>query len=165
MAVLKSAVMRLSLLFTLLKMLAGQVHLKLTKFTRRAREPKDFFYKVLRGCEFFNDVLRYDLEVIRRSRACLRNLAEQGVHEVALYGERPIVEVLCQVAVASPVKVKRVYEEWNHGRHASLYDAAPLEESIKSREPVIVASLVDSERKKARLLNIGIQEERIVVLV
>ena len=156
-------VVQILLFRILVQMLARQLYLKFTKFTRRTREPKDFLRKIVRGYGFFMDMVRYNLEVVRRSRYCLDKLAEQGVREAAIYGERPILEVLCQMASAGPVKIKRIDPETETRR--PTYDVKSADHITKCDKAVIVASLIDIDRKKERLLKMGVEEERMVVLV
>jgi len=72
-----------------------------------------------------------------------------------VYGERHIVEILQELALESPVRITRVYGEGDNNL---------LEATVRSREEIIVASLVDIESKRERLRNLGIDAERIVVL-
>jgi hypothetical protein len=154
-------VIRILLLRTFLKMLVNQIHLKLTKFTRRAREPKDFWQKFVSGAGFLLNILRYNLDVIRCSQRCLKRLAARQVYEVSVYGERHIVEILQELALESPVRITRVYGASDDNKHNADF----LEASTRDREEIIIASLVDIDCKRERLRNLGIDEDRIVVLV
>ena len=152
---LRWVLIRILLLKTFVKMLLTQIHLKLTKFTRRGRGPKDFWRKFVSGTGFLVNILRYNIDVIRFSRRCLKRLATKQIYEASVYGERHIVEILQELALESPVRITRVYGEGDNNL---------LEATVRSREEIIVASLVDIESKRERLRNLGIDAERIVVL-
>jgi hypothetical protein len=153
---------RLLLAKTFFNMLAMELYLKLTKFTRRTREPKDLPQKLVRAFGFFADMWAYNLDVIRCSKRCLKRLAAQHIAEASLYGERYVIEVLCELALNGPVKMKRIYSEYDDEKSRNV---VPLDVSSKSGEKMIIASLVDVEPKRERLRNLGVDEERIVVLV
>src|SRR5215813_7522265 len=102
---LRWVLIRILLLKTFVKMLVKQIHLKLTKFTRRGRGPKDFWRKFVSGMGFLLNILRYNLDVIRRSERCLKRLAVREVYQVSVYGERPIAEILQELAMESPVRI------------------------------------------------------------
>jgi hypothetical protein len=155
-------VVRVLLTKTLVKMLVTELHLKLTKFTRRTSEPKDLLHKALAGARFITDMFRYNLEVVRCSRRCLTRLAAQGISEASLFGERHIVEVLCDLAFNAPVKITRIYRECADER---TRNGVPVKLSITSAEKIIIASLVDIERKRELLRNRGIDEERLIEIV
>jgi hypothetical protein len=160
---LKCVLVRLLLTKTFLKTLARQLRLKLTKFTRRSSGPKAFLGKVTAAGDFLRFIVRYNWDVIRRSRRCLKRLAAENVEEVFVYGESDVTEVLCNLTIEIPVKVMRLGDY-----HKTLGDLAPqelpIEASVARRTKVIIASLVNVEERTRRLRELGVDEKRIVLL-
>jgi hypothetical protein len=148
---------------TFLKMLARQLRLKLTKFTRRSRGARGFYNKFRAGCGFLKDMSQYNWEVIHRSRRCLKQLAGDNVHEVFVYGERDVTEVLYGLTFEIPVKIKTIWKRYEP--HGDLVgDPVPEEISATTREKVLVASLVNIEESVRRLRELGVDDARIVLL-
>jgi hypothetical protein len=160
---LKWILVRSLLVKTFLKTLARQLHLKLTKFTRRSGRPIDFFAKFAAGYDFLKHASSYNREVIRRSRLCLLQLAAANVREVFVYGDRDVLEVLCQLTLEIPVKVNILGEHYK-----TPADLAPQEVSIETSATrplkVIIASLVNIEERTMHLRAIGVDPRRIILL-
>jgi hypothetical protein len=160
---LKWILVRALLFKTFLRMLARQVYLKLTKFTRRSRGANNFFGKFAAGYDFLKHVSLYNWEVIQRSRFCLKQLAAENVQEVFVYGERDVTEALYSLTFEFPVKLNML------GEHYKMYsDLAshefPIETSATRPEKVVIASLVNIEERAMRLREIGVNERRIIFL-
>lgn len=163
MRVFRWALVRVLLFKTFARMLARQFFLKLTKFTRRSREAKDLVSKGGKAYEFLRDMCRHNQRAIQRSKLCLESLAARGVREVSVYGARDMTEILYDLTFEIPIKIRAVYD--GGGRKSFLgIDVLPLEESTRSQEKVIIASLVAVESKVERLQNLGIDRKRIVLL-
>lgn len=153
-----------ALLFgTFVKMLGRQLHLKLTKFTRRSRGTRDYLSKIIKGYEFLMFMSRYNVDAIRRSRHCLRNLASQNINEVSVYGMKDLAEVLYDLTFEIPITINAIYTDYDQERFLG-FDPVPVGEIGKSSGKVIIASLVTVEEKIERLLSLGVTSDRIVLL-
>jgi hypothetical protein len=147
---------------TFAKTLARQFYLKLTKFTRRSREPKAFAKSLAAGCEFLRDMWRYNWDVIRLSRGCLERLTEEHVQEVFVYGESDVREVLCDLTFAVPMKVKMLRDHYENEN--SVSGAVPLEVGAASSDKIIVASVVNVQERIRRLVELGVDHKRLILL-
>jgi hypothetical protein len=145
-------------------MLARQLYLKLTKFTRRSRGTRDYLSKIIKGYEFVIFMSRYNIDAIRRSRHCLGQLASQNINEVSVYGGmKDLTEVLYDLTFEIPIKITAVYTDYDKKRFLG-FDLVPVAELRKSDEKVIIASLVAVKEKIDRLLDLGVARDRIITL-
>ena len=144
-------------------MLARQLHLKLTKFTRRSRGTKGLVSKVAKGFDFVRYMSASNMDAIKRSRNCLEKLAAQQVQEVSLYGAGDIAQVLYDLTFEIPMKINSIYDDFDNKR-ISKFKVVPVAESAKSHEKVIIASFAAVDDKLERLRKLGIDNDRIVVL-
>jgi hypothetical protein len=152
---------RALLIKTFAKTLAHQLLLKLTKFSRRSSKPSHSFDKLAKGYRFLMDMSRYNREVIQRSRRCLERLAADNVQEVFIYGERDVTEVLYNLTLEIPVKINKIPEHFGSKGHWIL----SVEMGATDRKKVIIASLVNIEERTRRLRDMGVNDERIVLLL
>jgi hypothetical protein len=163
MRLLKWVWVRALLTKTFLKTLARQLYLKVTKFTRRSGGANDFFGKFASGYDFLKHVTLYNWEVIRRSRICLEQLAAENVHEVFVYGERDIREMLYNLTFEIPVKVNILGDRYETSNDFASHELL-IETSATGPQKVIIASLVNIEERAMRLRAMGVDEGRIVFL-
>jgi hypothetical protein len=157
------AYVRALLIKTFIKTFARQFYLKLTKLTRRSGGARAFGNKVAAGYDFLRDMSYYNWDVIRRSRRCLKQLAADNVHEVLVYGERDVTEVLYDLTFEIPVRVKALGEDYESRRNLGRSEL-PIEVDTAGREKIIVASLVNVEERVRRLRELRVDNERIVLL-
>jgi len=143
-------------------MLASELHLKLTKFTRRPARSNDLLRQGAKAVRFLSAMVVYNLEVIRCSKRCFGALAASGTGEVSLFGERPVIEVLLNLSLEHPVKIARIYKQCGDERNRG---GVPLRVGRASNEKIIIGSVVDIARKRELLLKAGIAEERLIQLV
>ena len=145
---------------TVLTMVPVQMRIKLAKFTRRGTEREEIAHKVKRALEFVFTILAYDVDLVRRSRACLINVARRQVGEISLYGERHVIEIISQLAPGCEVKIARTYGE----QDAILNGSMTIQDLSAGVEPILIASLVDADRKAGHLRSAGVEPSRIVVI-
>ena len=107
------------------------------------------------------DMSRYNREVIQRSRRCLERLAADNVQEVFIYGERDVTEVLYSLTLEIPVKINKIPEHFGPQGQWIL----SVEMGATDRKKVIIASLVNIEERTRRLRDMGVNDERIVLLL
>jgi hypothetical protein len=148
---------------TFLKTLAHQFYLKLTKFTRRSSGPRSFLWKFAAGCEFLSGMSEYNLDVIKRCRACLRSLTAANFSAVLVYGEKDIVDFLRVLSFQSSVELRLLREVYEPERKVGL-KAVPVEMAIPGSEKIIVASLVNTQERIRRLIQLGVDKDRIILL-
>jgi hypothetical protein len=106
---------------------------------------------------------QYNWEVIRHSRRCLKQLAADNVHEVFVYGERDVTEVLYDLTFEIPVKltlIPKYYEPHEQPVKNRILEAM----SGTTRKKVLVASLVNIEETVRRLRELSVDDARIVLL-
>jgi hypothetical protein len=153
---------------TFVKMLVHQVYVKVTKLSRASRTLKDASARMPKLCAFIVSMGRYNLDVIRRSRRCVDQLAADRVREVTLFGVGHVAEVLYYLTLAAPVAVIAVYDD-------VLPDDVPPERffgfsvqppsACRARDQkVIVAAIVGVEDRIATLQASGIRTDRIIVV-
>jgi hypothetical protein len=163
MRLLKWPYARALLFKTFMKMLARQLYLKLTKFTRRSGGTRDLLNKFVKAYDFVRFMVAHNIYTIRRCRECLTRLVAKDVRIVSIYGERDIVEVLYDLTLELPVRIKVIYAD-SVDQAFRKFKIVPIEESAKGLEKVIVASLVDIDDKAERLRKSGVERERLVLL-
>jgi hypothetical protein len=163
MRLLKWGFVRALLFKTFVKMLARQLYLKLTKFTRRSGDVRDLLNKLVKGYYFVKFMSAYNIYAIRRCRECLKRLVKEDVQEVSIYGERDIAEVLYDLTFEIPVRIKTFYADAVK-KEFRRFKVVPIEVSARSQEKVIVASLVDIEDKTEHLRKAGVEGRRMVLL-
>jgi hypothetical protein len=151
-----------------IKMLSRQLYVKVTKLSRASRTLRDASGRLPKTWAFLVDRCRYDVQLIRRCRRCLDQLAAARIREVTLFGVGDVAEVLYCLTLEVPVKIVAVYDD-------VAVDEAPSETFFRypiqppalcrSRDhKVIVAALVGVEDKLEKLRQAGIRSDRIVVI-
>ena len=148
---------------TFIKTLTRQLYLKLTKFTRRSTTPKAYGQKLAAGYSFLRDMFYYNLDVIRRSRRCLKLLAAENIKEVFVYGERDVTEVLYDLTFEIPVRMIRICNSPNDYQYSKRNTSSPEINSAGGKK-IIIASLVNVEERTRRLREVGIEDRRLVLL-
>ena len=144
---------------TLTKTIGRQLHLKLTKFTRRSSDGvKSVPKKVFAGFGFLRDMVAYNREVVRCSRRCLVQLLEQRIREAYVYGEKDVRAILCDLSFEIPVHLKVIVDSYEANPQAH---AAP---PAAGNEKIIVASLVNVHERVRYLRERGVDDQQIVLL-
>jgi hypothetical protein len=157
------AYVELLLFRTFIKTLVWQLYLKLTKFTRRANGPKSFLRKFEAGYAFLKAMSEYDLDIIRRCRRCVKNLTAENVPAVFVYGEKDVMEILFDLSFKTPMKMRILHEHYETDKKFG-WEAISLETGASSTEKIIVASLVNTQERTRRLRELGVDNERIILL-
>jgi hypothetical protein len=104
----------------------------------------------------------HNRDVIRRSRCCLKRLAKERVQEAFAYGERDVREVLYDLTFEVPVKVKMICDHYDNAIAAR--DAVPLEIGAASGDKIIIASVINTQERIRRLVQLGVDPERFILL-
>lgn len=105
----------------------------------------------------------YDREVIRCARRCFKRLAREDVQEVLVFGDRGVREVFYDLTFEIPIKVKMIRDYWE--KHEDmLKDSVTLEVGAASRDKIIIASLVNIEERVRRIRELGVENNRIILL-
>lgn len=145
------------------KALLRQLYIKLTKFTRRASGAKSLLPKFGAGYQFLKDMSAYNWEVIKRCRHCMKRLTAENVSAVLVYGEKDIVEVLSDLTIEAPVRMRILLERYEADEKCGG-EAVSVEVGASSSEKIIVASLVNTQERIKRLRELGVDKERIILL-
>lgn len=148
---------------TFIKTLVCQLYLKLTKFTRRANGPKSFLRKFEAGYAFLKDMSEYDLDTIRRCRRCIKNLTAEKLPAVFVYGEKDIMEILYDLSFETPMKMRILHERHETDKKLG-WETVSVEIGVSGREKIIVASRVNTQERTRRLRELGVDNERIILL-
>ncbi|MBI4640506.1 MAG: glycosyltransferase [Candidatus Tectomicrobia bacterium] len=148
---------------TSMKILMKQAFFKTTQLSRRASSSREMLRKIFNAYRFVKSVLQHNLYVIQQSRQCLKELAEQEIMEVAVYGATDIAEVLYTLTSAYPVKITGVYDDFRSGRFLG-FNILPLEGLQSHIGKVIIASLFELEENLSKLQKLGIEKQRILLL-
>jgi len=148
---------------SLIKTLAWQLYLKLTKFSRRPSGPKSLLRRFATGYKFVRDISDYNLDVIKHCRRCMKSLLAESVPAVLVYGEKDIIAVLHDLSFEAPVKIRILRECYEDDKQFG-WETVPVEMSASRSEKIIVASLINTEERIRRLRELGVDNERIVLL-
>lgn len=134
--------------------------LKMRQLSRRSVSMLEAAGKFMRAYRFLRRETDHISHVIRQSRRCLEDLAAQGIREVALYGATEVAEIIEIVARRYLVRIDGVYDDMRRGRSRVL----PSERLAEYDGRVIIASIVDIDRRLDALKRLGLDRSRIVVL-
>ncbi|HEX9264111.1 MAG TPA: hypothetical protein VF977_07060 [Candidatus Binatia bacterium] len=137
--------------------------MKLTKFTRRSSGPKSFLRKFEAGYAFLKDMSEYNLDNIKRCRRCVKNLTAENVPAVFVYGEKDVMEILYDLSFKTPMKMRILHEHYETDKKFG-WEAISLETGASGTEKIIVASLVNTQERTRRLRELGVDNERIILL-
>jgi len=149
---------------TFVKTLIWQLHLKMTKFSRRSKGPISFFKKVYAGYSFISDMFVYNIETIRSCRLCLKNLTAEKVPAVFIYGEKPIIEVFRDLSFQNPM-VMTILQEQGEVTRFWGWESAPVETGVSRGEKIIIASIINAEERTKRLQELNVSRDRIILLI
>jgi hypothetical protein len=158
-----SLLVSLRLFKTLVKMVARQFWIKLTKVPRQVTSPQMVLKKIFNIYFFLRNASQHNLYVIRQSRQVFDELARQGINKVSVYGTGHIAEILCGLTSEVPVKIQSVYDDFGNKTFLG-FNVLPIEAGAKNEEKIIIAAVVGVEDKIARLMKLGVERERIAIL-
>jgi len=160
---LGSLLVSLRLFKTLVKMVARQFWIKLTKVPRQLTSPRIILRKIINVYFFLRNACHHNLYVLQQARQVFDELAQQGIRNVSVYGTGEIAEMLYGLTAETSVKIESVYDDFGNKKFLG-YDVLPIEAGAKNEEKIIIAAVVGVEEKIARLMTLGIERERIAVL-
>lgn len=146
------------------KNLVWQLYVKLTKFTRRSTGPKSFLRKFAAACQFLKGMSEYNWEVLKRCRSCMEELSSRNVPLVLVYGDKDVTEVLHALSLATHVKMRILREDYE-AQETFKWEEVPVEIGIFGNEKIIVASLINIQERIRRLRELGVDCDRLVLLV
>lgn len=154
---------KVTLFKTLVKMVAKQFWIKLTRVPRQIKTPRVALQKAINAYYFVRNIYQHNLYIVQQSRQILLDLAEQGAKEVSLYGTGDIAAILCRLTADVPLKIQSVYDDF--GDKVFLgFDVQPVTECVKNTGKIIIAAMVGIDEKIERLMKLGVDRERIVTL-
>jgi hypothetical protein len=146
-----------------LKLLARQSYQKLTKVAKEVRTVGYGLRKIANAYFFLRDMAQYDLYTIRHIRKCLKELVNQDIKEISVYGTGDVTEVLYGLTFELPLKMRAVYNDSGGGKFRKL-NILPIESCTQSVGKIVVAAMNGTDGKVERLRKLGISRENIVVL-
>lgn len=153
----------LGLAMTFFRMMIKQFHMKATKFSRKPKSVKDIFRKGYKAYDFLKNMSQYNSYVFERCKNCLKELTSQNVKEIALYGTGDVAEILYKLTFDSSIKIEAVFDGFE-GKKFFSFNVMPLESIINYHGKVIIAALVGVEDKVEKLIKVGVEDEKIIVL-
>jgi len=153
---------RLRLLHLFARMLAFQLHIKVTKLSRRSTSVGDTSARPWKAALFFWSMCRYDARALRACRRCLQRLQARGVARVAIYGANDIARALTILAAETSIDVGAIYDDFYTGRFAG-HEVRPLSRCQHEPDEVILAALVGIEDRIERLLTAGFKGRLVLV--
>ena len=148
---------------TFVKLLAKQFYSKTLQVLRQAKTIQAGLVKSFNAYDFLKSMSQYNLHIIRQSRRCLRELAEQNVKEISVYGTGDVAEILYALTLELSMKIRAVYDELGGGKFFKL-DVSPVEDCANLDQKVVIAAMVGIDGKFERLKQLGVGRENIVVL-
>jgi hypothetical protein len=143
-------------------MLAFQLHIKVTKLSRRSTSMGDTSARPWKAALFIRSMCRYDARTLRACRRCLQRLQAGGVGRVAIYGANDIARALTILAAETSIVIGVVYDDFCTGQFAG-HEVRPLSRCHDESGEVILAALVGIEDRIERLLTAGFRG-RLVML-
>lgn len=148
---------------TLVKMVARQLWIKLTRVPRQVKTPAMAIKKAGNAMRFVRNSFRYNVYIAEQSQRIFKDLASQGNTEVSLYGTGDIAELLCKLSKESPVTIRSVYDDYGEQDFAG-FRVQPVRDCASDAGKIIVAAMVGIEEKIERLQRHGVARDRIVNL-
>lgn len=148
---------------TLVKMVARQLWIKLTRVPRQVKTPAMALKKAVNAMRFVRNSFRHNVYIAEQSQRIFNDLASQGNTEVSLYGTGDIAELLCKLSKESPVTIRSVYDDYGEQDFAG-FRVQPVRDCAKDAGKIIVAAMVGIEEKIERLQRHGVARDRIVNL-
>ena len=162
------AVMPWLLAAAFVRMLSGQLLMKVTKLSRTSRGLRDASGRVSKMLAFADSMCRYDLEVIRRGRRCIAQLLSARNREVALFGVGDVATVLRLQAWAAGIQVVAVYDDVDPDEPTiETFFGLPVQPAAACRlrdHKVLVAALVGVEDKLDVLHRAGVRVDNIMLI-
>jgi hypothetical protein len=150
------------------KMLVHQLYVKATKLSRASRTLRDASGRLPKTGAFLLSMWQYDLEVIRRSRRCVEQLAAARIREVSLFGVGDVAEVLYYLTLGTPLTIVAVYDDVTlediPSERFFRYLVQPVALCRAREHKVIVAALVGLEDQIQTLRDSGIRGDQIIVI-
>jgi len=126
--------------------------------------PMMFMKTIMVGFKLFGYLLHKGrISQVRKCHECLKRLALHGVEEVVVYGANDIAKVIYILSWRMPVKVRDVYDDAGT-RKLLRFKVLPVEALNGYKGRIIIGSLVDVEDRVKKLKEMGIDEERLVIL-
>ncbi|MFZ3072826.1 MAG: hypothetical protein WA162_06260 [Thermodesulfobacteriota bacterium] len=160
---MKHPLVNARLVYAFSKMLTKQFYMKAKKFSRNPRSTRDVWKKITRSFEFFVKMGQYNAYAFDRCRECIKEVANSGASDFAIYGTGEIAEVICVMAKGGTVKVRAVYDSVPDAKLLA-FDVMPIEAVNGYKGKIIVASLIAADEKIETLKRLGVDKGRIVVL-
>jgi len=148
---------------TLVTLLFKEVRIKVTKFRRSVKHPREFSQKAQKAGKFLSSMLAYNRFAVEECRQTLSCLAEQGITKVSVYGVNEIASILYGLSYELPVQVTVIYDECPRSKPWAP-SVLPLKDYRRSHEPMIIAAVVGVEEKVKRLSQLGINVENLVLM-
>ncbi len=103
------------------------------------------------------------MDNIKRCRRCVKNLTAENVPAVFVYGEKDVMEILYDLSFKTPMKMRILHEHYETDKKFG-WEAISLETGASGTEKIIVASLVNTQERTRRLRELGVDNERIILL-
>ncbi len=148
---------------TLVILLFKELYIKLTKFRRSFKHPREVGQKVQRTGEFLSSLLEYNRFAVGQCRETLSRLSEQKITNVSVYGVNEIAAILYSLSYEFPVKVTVIYDECPRWKPWAP-PVFPLSDYQHSHAPMILAAVVGVEEKVKRLSQLGVSIENLVLM-
>ncbi len=159
----RNIVLKGKLLKTISKMVAKQLWIKLIKVPRQVKTPGVALRKTINGYFFVRNIFQHSVFIVRQLREVLKGLADGGTTEVSLYGAGDIAELVYVLTTDIRLRLHSVYDDF--GDQVWLgFAVQPVTECLKSTEKIIVAAVIGIDEKIERLMKLGVERERIIIL-
>ena len=147
----------------LFKMAAKQFWIKLTKVPRQLKSPRVFLRKAVNAGYFLKNIQQHNRYIAQQSQLILEDLTEHGTTQISLYGTGDIAELLYGLTADMPLKIQSVYDDF--GDKVFLgFEVQPVTESVKNTGKILIAAMVGIDEKVERLMKLGVERDRIVIL-
>jgi hypothetical protein len=162
------AVMPWLLAAVFVRMLAGQVLMKITKLSRTSRGLREASSRVSKTIAFVDSMCRYDLAAVRRCRRCIAELVAARQREVALFGVGDLATLLRLHAWAAGIQVVAVYDtvDPDEPQFESFF-GLPVQPAAAARlcdHRIVVAALVGVDDTLEVLHAAGVRVDNIILI-
>jgi hypothetical protein len=156
----RGARLSLPLAWVFLKVFCRYFLMKVRRFSRRARL-RDLLGKALKAFTFARDTAGYVADMIARVRACVEDLSARGVGEVAVYGRGAVVDIVDALKPRHGLRVRVLADILPERPPDGML---PVEAAPFLACPIIIGTVLESNDRVVRLMNLGVPRDRILVL-
>jgi hypothetical protein len=157
-------IIRMLKIFIVLRIAITLLKLLMKELSKKRRPSKIMLRELHRTYLLLTNMNKYNAYALERCKNCLKELAQNGISEIALYGTRDVAGMLYHLTLLhSPVRIKAVYDNFG-GKKFFRFDVIPVEAIRHYNGMILVTALTGIEDRIEILKKAGVEKERIIIL-